>query len=556
MDKQTTLDLFEAAEDSLERLAELETDNSFELTQNLDDALIQEDVIDDVTINTEELFSLADTMQIDAGNEDFSDIVLDDFQISEELEALPSDLIVEDVRANTEEIIKQETEITEDLVITDSNDETSIEIDTSGEEMQIRGMTTAFENMVIHENKPAEEIKIPVDDTASLSSKDDFGKVNIVVIGLGSCGCNAVNRMFADKNADIKLIAMDTSEQTLEAISADQKILIGEDIFKGHGSGGRTQDVELAFDEAKTKIQSLLNNVDMLFLAGGLGRGTGSVGLYRIGNIAREMGVLTIGFATLPSSIEGSGEVCKNYYPKFSQAVDSTILVENDKIAQVAKDLPIKKAMAIADSMLVDGIRGVYELVTKPGKINLDYADIRTAFKDQGTAVMGIGYGTGADGVVDAIREAIYSEIIDIENVRNAKTIIFNITCPDRTVTIDAATRGTDLIYTLENNDSIEHLFFGYSYDNDLKDRVKVTFIATGTQQSEIDFDRKPMQTNKFVGIKPTKFAPKVNFEPVDSKPINLNEDTKDLPLFGTSTPEKKQEEKSEAKSMPSFFKR
>ncbi len=515
MDKQTTLDLFEPQQETLDQIAKLEEESHFELTQNLEQQVLLEEELE---VPTEEVWNLTSTFESHGLNDDFTELKFDNLSAFEDIEDFKKQ--DEELQIKTDETINEEPHITQDLVIEESLDETAeIEINDFEEVEHVPGMTSAFANLNVIGEKKVEEIRVAVEENISKVGNDDFGKVNIVVIGVGSCGCNAINRMFQDKNDNIKLVAVDTSEQTLEAISADHKILIGENEFQGHGSGRNVALVEKAFDDAKGKFQSLLDNVDMLFLAGGLGRGTGSVGLHRIGEIARDMGILTIGFATIPSAREGNGAICTEYYPKFINSVDSTILVENDKIAEVARDLPIKKAMEIADSMLVDGIRGIYELITKPGKINLDYADIKTAFKNQGTAVMGLGYGTGENAVVTAISDAIHSEIIELENVKKASNIIFNITCGKECVTISDATRGTDLIYSLESDGNIQQLFFGYSFDETLVDKVKVTFIATGTHQENIDFNKKP-RTSSFRSMKSpaANQSPSISF----SKPENL----------------------------------
>ncbi len=344
-----------------------------------------------------------------------------------------------------------------------------------------RELNVAFEQMKVIENESVDEIAIKIEEETGIMTAGGYGRANIMVIGVGGCGCNVINRMYDERNEEIKLVAMDTTEQSLENISADYKLLLGENILKGHGTGGNISKSLEAFQASRDRIKQILKDVDMVFVAGGIGRGTGSVGLVEVGKIAREMGILTIGFATLPRRMEANMEIIGKYYPLFVESVDSNVIVENEKVGLIAKGKTMMEAMRLADSMLIDGIRGIFEIITKPGKINLDYADVRTAFVNQGSCVMGIGYGSGDNPVADAIQKAIQSEIINKDSIRKAKTIIFNITCKERTITVSQATKGSELIYSFNNEDNIDHLLFGYSYDDSLEDQVKVTFVATGT---------------------------------------------------------------------------
>ncbi len=340
---------------------------------------------------------------------------------------------------------------------------------------------------IVSEEKPSEAISLSEGNDVFLTSAAGYGKVNILTLGIGGCGVNAIGRMYEERASDIKLVAMDTSRKSLEINNADHKILLGESMFKGHGSGGKYDAVAQAIQNEKEKIQQLLTDIDMLFITGGIGKGTGSVGLVEIGKIARQMGILTIGFAVLPTNNEADPNTVRKYYTDFIDNVDSNIIVENQRVNEVYKNLPILKAAKMADKMLVDGIRGISDLITSPGKINLDYADVKTAFSNKGSVVMGIGYGRGENAVIDAINQSIKSDIVNFNNVKNARDIIFNISCAKNTITIGQANRGTDLIYSYNEGDNIDHLFFGYSYDETLDDQVKVTFVATGTGVRNLD---------------------------------------------------------------------
>ncbi len=390
------------------------------------------------------------------------------------------------------------------------------------------------ETQILNNIEEIEGIKFGEDKSVSINIKENifseiegYGKVNIVALGVGGCGTNTIGRMYSEGVEGIRLISMDTSRQSLEANNADVKILLGENYFGGHGSGANYDQLHEMFQDEKDKIRELLADADMLFLTGGIGRGTGSVGLGEIGKLAQEMGILTIGFAALSQRNETDEEVVKKYYNIFLDSVDSNIVIENDRVFDVAKNMSINKAVKIADKMLVDGIKGISDLITCPGKINLDYADIRTAFKDKGACVMGVGYGSGPGAVVDAIEEAINSRIINFENIRNAKVIIFNITCAKNTITVDQATKGTDLIYSYNYNQNIEHLLFGYSYDDTLGDDVKVTFIATGTTPTEINYKVSEAKENIFGDL----IMPRKQMSKVEETKVERTEVTKELEI-------------------------
>lgn len=532
MSKQTTFDIFND-EEFRQKIDEM--DNFDEIV--LDPIEVTESY-SDLSLDTDELLQMTSEINISSqGVDSYDNIIIDDFNTIEipnnEKKANFSNFEIK----HTEQTLTEELGVSSKVVDDEIND---LKIDTTFSEVEVQvvneeylqkqvndSLEAAFRDVNVIENNKSEEIKIAIDEQISNIQKNEFGKVNILVIGIGGCGCNAVDRMYNDKVKDIQLIAIDTSEQTLQNISADHKLLIGEREFAGHGSGSNVSKVEIAFEAAKPKIQAILENVDMVFVAGAIGNGTGSVGLCRVGQYAREMGILTLGFATLPRSLETDGIIVKNYFDIFLESVDSTVIIENDKIFNSMGNQPIKGAMLVADSMLIDGIRGIYELITKPGKINLDYADIKTAFKNQGAAIMGIGYGSGENAVINAINESIKSDIVDIENIRNAQTIIFNITCPPRSVTIDQASRGTDLIYSLERGNSIKHLFFGYSYDETLEDEVKVTFIATGTERPKYVMQKPTITTEFSLGQNPNRI-----------KRNNANVNLDNLSLFGNKTKE------------------
>ncbi len=427
-------------------------------------------VYDTVTLNTENLIdSIEEDNSVDAVN-----LTLDDFEQY-------NDAVDEDVDGIQDSLFYEGTK---DL---ETDDFLTIDSDTNED---LTSAKMLHKDPFDEDKMLFEQVKDEIDTDKyqeGFQKELGYGKVKIMAIGIGGGGSNAIDRMYEEGMKNIELVAMDTSIQSLENIRADKKILIGESLLHGHGSGNDIEKAKEAFEASKADIQKLLEDIDMVFITGGIGRGTGSAGLVEVGKYAREMGVLTIGFATLPKVMEADMKVVEQYYELFTEAVDSNVIVENDKVAKVAYNLPINQAMKMADQMLVDGIRGISDLIINPGKINLDYADIKTAFSNQGSCIMGIGHASGEDLVVKAINNSINSDLVNIESLKTANTIIFNVSCARNTITIKEASDGTDLIYSRNASKDIQHMLFGYSYDDSLEGRVKVTFIATGT--GAIDFD-------------------------------------------------------------------
>ncbi len=504
---QTNLNLFESKE--------LETYDTMTLnTENLLNAINEEEYVEDFKIDKDleqDIFNTSDieNLKVDE-SEDLKNLVDDINQLEENVEeefevdkTINYSPIIseEEMLKNASEFDTQNFMPDEELEVTNiiteefisSQEEIEEEIEEqSGDSLDLKKDIFNIEEELSFNS---EELIIENEDYKDEALLNNYGKVKIKAIGIGGCGCNTIDRMKGEGFEGIDLVAMDTSAQKLELVEAEEKILLGKPIFKGHGSGGDAQRTAEVIQDSRKVIESVLKDVDMVFLTGGIGKGTGSAGLVEIGKIAREMGILTIGFATLPKLIECDINVVEHYYKLFIESVDSNVIVENDKVAQAAKDLPIREAMRLADKMLVDGIKGISDLIINPGKINLDYADIKTAFSNQGSCIMGIGYGKGESPVIEAINGSIDSDLIDSAALKTANTIVFNITCAKNTITIKDAQEGTDLIYARNSEHDIKHMLFGYSYDESLNEQVKVTFIATGTEP--ISFEQYKGSNNR-----------------------------------------------------------
>lgn len=345
-------------------------------------------------------------------------------------------------------------------------------------------VNTFASNINIISNEIVKEISVKEEELEQV--EHDFGQVNIMVIGIGDSGCTTINTLYELNNKEVTTVSMHVSAQMISSRYADKKFLIGENIFHGHGSDGNIESMIQAFDQDTKKIRSILHGVDMLFITGDFGTDIGSVGLLEVAKIAKEQGILTIGFPKIlrRSTDIDTGELIDKYLPQFKEVVDSTVVIDDNVLYPKVAKFNLFEAVMYSDNMLISGIRGIYELITRAGKINLDYADIKTAFANRGDAILGCGKASGEHLVVKAIEDAFKSEVLDLASVKNAQTIIFNISCASKTVTIDNANEATNYIYSLASNGQVKQLFFGYTIDETLGDEVKVTFVAAGTTPS------------------------------------------------------------------------
>ncbi|MEE3452089.1 cell division protein FtsZ [Dialister sp.] len=317
---------------------------------------------------------------------------------------------------------------------------------------------------------------------------------NIKVIGVGGGGNNAVNRMIDAQVKGVDFIAVNTERQVLDLSQAEQKIQIGEKQTKGLGAGAKPEVGEAAAEESRDELAKALSGADMVFVTAGMGGGTGTGAAPVAAQCAREQGSLTIAVVTKPFSFEGKvrAKNAEEGIAKLKQNVDAILVVPNDKLLGfLDKKVTLKDAFRTADDVLRQGIQGITDLITNPGVINLDFADIRTIMSDQGDALMGIGEGTGEDRATDAARAAINSQLLE-RNIEGAKGIIINITGNDDLglFEINAAVSAIT-----EAADPEANIIFGTSVDPNMDgDSIKITVIATGFG----DKKKAPAGGNKF----------------------------------------------------------
>lgn len=312
---------------------------------------------------------------------------------------------------------------------------------------------------------------------AQSSFVDNFAQIKVV--GVGGGGQNAVNRMIEEGIQGVEFIAVNTDAQALMLASAPQRLRIGEKITKGLGSGGNPDIGQRAADESREEIREMLSGADMVFVTAGMGGGTGSGASPVVAAAAREMGALTIGVVTRPFTFEGAHRrrAAEQAIENLGANVDTLITIPNDRLLQIAdKKTGIKEAFRLADDVLRQGIQGISELITVPGLINLDFADVKTIMQDGGAALMAIGRGSGENRAREAAERAIHSALLDV-SIEGARSIIFNI-------------KGGEDLSLFEVNEAAEvirasahpecNIIFGAVIDADMKDETQLTVIATG----------------------------------------------------------------------------
>ncbi len=301
----------------------------------------------------------------------------------------------------------------------------------------------------------------------------------IKVIGIGGGGCNAVNSMIAANVSSAEFIAINTDNQALMLSKADKCLQIGEKLTKGLGAGSDPNVGEAAAEESKEEITQLLEGTDLLFVAAGMGGGTGTGAASVVARIARELGILTVAVVTKPFSFEGKvrNENANKGIVNLKKYVDTLVVIPNDKLLQfLPPQTGMLDAFKVADDMLRQGIVSIVDLIATPSLINLDFADVNTVMRNQGLAHMGIGRAKGENRIIESVRQAVSSPLLET-TIEGAKSVILNVT------------GGKDIMLTEINEASLlvqgiidesANIIFGATIDESMVDEVKITIIATG----------------------------------------------------------------------------
>jgi cell division protein FtsZ len=309
------------------------------------------------------------------------------------------------------------------------------------------------------------------------SDSENFALIR--VIGVGGGGSNAVNRMIRAEMMGVEFIACNTDAQALLQSDAPHKIRIGDKITRGLGAGGDSAIGQRAAEEDSEKIAQALVDSDMVFITAGLGGGTGSGAAPIVAQLAKDAGALTIGVVTKPFSFEGAKRklIAEKAAEDLKAQVDTLITIPNDRLKDVVqKNTSIIDAFRVVDDVLRQGVQGISDIITMPGLINLDFADVRAIMKDAGSALMGIGRATGENRAVEAARQAIASPLLEV-NIQGAQGILFNIT-GSSTLSLFEVTEAAEEIRAAADPEA--NIIFGTSFNERLGDEVMITVIATG----------------------------------------------------------------------------
>jgi cell division protein FtsZ len=301
----------------------------------------------------------------------------------------------------------------------------------------------------------------------------------IKVLGVGGGGSNAVNRMISQGIQGVEFISVNTDAQALMLSNSPQRLRIGDKLTKGLGAGGNPDIGQKAGQESAEEVKSLLKGADMVFVTCGMGGGTGTGAAPVIAKLAKEAGALTIGVVTKPFTFEGSRRrrVADDGIKQLKESVDTLIVIPNDRLLQIVdKKASIQQAFHVADDVLRQGIQGISELITVPGLINLDFADVRTIMAEGGSALMAIGQAGGDNRAQNAAEQAIHSALLDV-SIDGAQGILFNVT-GGLDMSLYEVNEAAEIIRRTADPDA--NIIFGAVVDPELKDNVRITVIATG----------------------------------------------------------------------------
>lgn len=348
---------------------------------------------------------------------------------------------------------------------------------------------------------------------------DQFAKIK--VIGVGGGGNNAVNRMVEHGVRGIDFIALNTDRQALYSSKAEIKLQLGEKLTRGLGAGANPDIGAKAAEENRNEIMEAIKGADMIFITAGMGGGTGTGAAPIVAEIAKELGILTVGVVTKPFTFEGPRRLkhAEQGIEELKSKVDTLVTIPNDRLLQVSdKKTTMVEAFIMADEVLKQGIQGISDLIAVPNLINLDFADVKTIMHDKGIAHMGIGRAAGDNRATEAAKQAIKSPLLET-SIEGAKSVLLNITGGED-LGIFEVNEAADLIRASVDKDA--NIIFGAGIDDSLKDEIKITVIATG-------FDTIPVDKNI---TKPGTNNININKTAGNEAAATVEDEELDIPIF------------------------
>ncbi len=380
--------------------------------------------------------------------------------------------------------------------------------------------------------------------------------VDIVVAGVGGAGMNAVNRMIKAKVRGVRFVAMNTDAQVLALSEAPTCICLGQHYTKGLGAGGISSVGSRAAAESVNEVREALNGADMVFIAAGMGGGTGTGAAPIVASIARKMGALTIGIVTLPFTFEGTRRrrSAEEGLAALRSEVDALITVPNDRLLAITgRDRTLSDAFKLADDVLRQGVQGIAEVINVPGLVNVDFADVRSVLRESGTALMSIGQGQGSNRAQQAAQEAIAGGFLNVA-IRGAKRVLFNISGGEDMTLFEVNEVAESIGQAI---DASADITFGAVVDPSLEDSIRVTLIATGMENEHLapparhTTDSHPLSARQIHGVTnspprqapPFASMPQVPYSPqpntyTASSPHSTQEESSALPVPPPTPPE------------------
>jgi len=311
----------------------------------------------------------------------------------------------------------------------------------------------------------------------------------ILVIGVGGAGNNAVNRMIEENIMGVEFVCVNTDKQHLKNCKAPQVIQIGEKLTKGLGAGAQPEIGQKAAEESKEQLSELIKGADMVFVTCGMGGGTGTGAAPVVAQIAKDMGILTVGIVTKPFKFEAKTRMTNaiSGIDRLKEHVDTLIVIPNDKLLEIVdRRTTMPDALRKADEVLQQGVQGITDLINVPGLINLDFADVQTVMKDKGVAHIGIGMGTGDDKCIDAVKQAITSPLLET-TIQGASHVIINISGD---ISLIEANEAATLVQELAGDSA--NIIFGAMFDDSTQDVATITVIATGLDARSKEMVKTP----------------------------------------------------------------
>lgn len=373
--------------------------------------------------------------------------------------------------------------------------------------------TNPFTNSGIHLGQPRDIKGVVGEDTRS----DEIVPSNVAkikVIGVGGGGCNAVNRMIASDLAGVEFWSINTDAQALTSASALNRLQIGQKLTRGLGAGGNPAIGQKAAEESRDEIAASLDQCDLVFITAGMGGGTGTGAAPIVAEVAKEVGALTVGVVTRPFTFEGKRRTSQadEGIAALQSRVDTLIIIPNDKLLSViSEQTPVQEAFRVADDILRQGVQGISDIITIPGLVNVDFADVRAVMADAGSALMGIGIGSGKSRAREAAMSAISSPLLE-SSIDGAKGVVFNIT-GGFDLTLHEVNSAAEIIY--EAVDPNANIIFGAVLDDRLQGEIRITVIATGfSSQPE-----PPAAQTTATRVSPLKRSPAIPSPPPTSQP-------------------------------------